>query len=332
MKQFSVLSLLVILFLTGCTGDRDRLQVDVSRIVMPPVKIHRYDLELFAVNKDQLPAELERLRPEYRFFLDTDLKDASKLSAMRQYLENPGNQEFFVAVKKRYNDLSRIEMQLSDAFRHMAWYIPEFKPPRVYAYISGGDYDFPVQFADSVLLVGLDNYLGEGFAPYSGDGLPAYRIARMTEDQIVPDCIRVLLKNYFPSQVPGNTLLDQIVDAGKRLYLLDAMLPGGEMRLKIGYTELQYNWMVRNERHVWAAMIANRMLYSTDGQLIRSFLADGPFSADFTRESPPRLGEWIGWQIVSQYMDKEPGTTLNLLMNEHDAQKILSRSGYKPVD
>jgi uncharacterized protein YjaZ len=121
-----------------------------------------------------------------------------------------------------------------------------------------------------------------------------------------------------------------MVEAGKRLLFVEAMMPQAEERLLIGYSKEQHEWIVKNEAHVWAAIIENRMLYTTDGKLIRTFMADGPFTAEFSKDAPARLGEWLGWQIVREYYEKNPEVTLQLVMTETDAQKILSNSGYKP--
>ena len=314
----------------GCGGKKQRLQVDVSKINLPLVQVHRYDLDLFRVNNAQLQQGLEELKPAYRFFLGTNLSDPDKLTDMKAYLENPRNIGFHAAVAGQYKDIHWLETELTDAFKHYLYYYPGLKIPRVYAYISGGDYDYPVQFADSVLLIGLDNYLGKDFKPYETDGIPFYRIIRMNSDNILPDCMKVLSNVTNPVQLPGNNLLEQMIEAGKRLYFVDAMIPEKEDRFKIGYTLVQQDWIIKNEAHVWAAIIENRMLYTTDGKLIRAFMADGPFTAEFSKESPPRMGEWLGWQIVRKYMENQPAVTLQEMMNEKDAQKILSMSEYKP--
>jgi len=51
---------------------------------------------------------------------------------------------------------------------------------------------------------------------------------------------------------------------------------------------------------------------------------------EFSKDSPPRLGEWIGLQIIRSYMQKNPEVTLAMMMQETDAQNILTLSGYKP--
>jgi hypothetical protein len=330
MIKGGVYFVLFLMILTGCGGGKHRLDVDVSGVAMADVKIHRYDADLFKVNMGQLQRELEALKPSYRFFLDADLADTAKLNDMKAYLENPRNIGFHAAADSQFQKISGLEKDLTLAFRHFLYYYPGFKSPRVYAYISGGDYDYPVQYADSVLLIGIDNYLGKDFKPYVSDGLSAYRINRMTPDFVVPDCMKVLGQITYPKQFPGNTLLEQMVEAGKRLLFIDAMIPATADRFKIGYSAEQFDWIVKNEAHVWAAIIENRMLFTTDGKLIRTFMADGPFTAEFSKESPARLGEWLGWQIVRKYYENQPDVTLQQLMAEPDAQKILNQSGFKP--
>ena len=330
MKNSGIYFVIFLMAFAGCSTGKKRTSVDVSNINQPLIQIHRYDLDLFKVNTAQLQQGLEALKPAYRFFLDADLSDPAKLTEMKAYLENPRNIGFYSAVAGQYKDITAMEKELTNAFKHYLYYYPGMKIPRVYAYISGGEYDYPVQFADSVLLIGFDNYLGKDFKPYITDGLPSYRILKMNSDNLLPDCMKVLSNVTHPEQLPGNNLLEQMIEAGRRLYFVDAMIPETGDRFKIGYTTAQQDWIVKNEAHVWAAIIENRMLYTTDAKLIRAFIADGPFTAGFSKEAPPRLGEWLGWQIVRKYMENNPAVTLQELMDEKDAQKILSLSGYKP--
>jgi len=331
MRRICILVIFISLLVASCSSGDKRLKVDVSDVKIPEVIIHRYDLDLFSMGKGPLQQGLEVLKPSYRFFLDTDLGNPVKLAEMKAYLENPRNVDFYQAVNSAYKDIGDLEKQMTFAFRHYLHYYPDSRLPVVFAYVSGGDYDYPVQFADSVLLIGLDNYLGGDYKAYVADGLPVYRLTRMTPGNIIPDCMRVLANITQPAAMPGNTLLEQMVEAGKKLYFIDAMIPGTPDRYKIGYSQSHYDWIRANESHVWAAIIENKMLFSADGQTIRVFMADGPFTAEFSKDSPARLGEWIGWQIVRHYMAENSAVTLPGLMSERDAQKILTESRYKPA-
>jgi len=328
--RFLLITFVLFAFITGCNWRKDRLKVDVSKISIPDVKIHRYDVDLFKIRIPDLQNGLEAIKNEYYFFLGTNLGDPKKLDEMRAYLENPRTIDFQKACIIPFTDLSDVEKGLTDAFRHWKYYFPDGNIPRVYSYISGGDYANPVRMADSVMLIALDTYLGKDFKPYFSDGLPAYKVERMTRAHIVADCAREIASTLCPENPSVMNLLDAMLDAGKRLYLTDALIPVVPGYLKMDYTPAQFEWVQKNESHVWASIIENRMLYSTDGQYFRMFLADGPCTMEFTKDSPPRLGEWIGLQIIRAWMQNNPDISLQQMIQEKDSQKILSKSGYKP--
>ncbi|MCX6281383.1 MAG: hypothetical protein NTU51_05425 [Bacteroidetes bacterium] len=328
MKQLPVLLIFIMIF-CGC-GRRSNMDADVSKIDCPPVKVQRYDLDLFNANTTGFRDDVTKLLPKYRLFLGDSLASPSKLASLKEYLDNPRNQDLIKAVRLKYPEVNDIEQGLTGAFKHFKYFFPSFRIPRVYAYISGGDYEYPVQYSDSVLLIGLDNYLGKDYAPYKADGVPLYSTDRMDERYVVPDCVRLLANSNFPVETGGGSLLDVMVESGKRLYIQDAILPQTPDRIKIGFTQAQYDWIKKNEFQVWAAIIENHMLYSNDGRIIRVFTSDGPFTVEFGKESPPLLGNWIGWQIVKQYMERNPDVAIERLLKEKDSQKILAGSKYKP--
>lgn len=327
--RFTLL-LLIILSFGACSWHKDRLKVDVSNIKVPDVTIHRYDRDLFKVPVNDIQRGLQQIQHEYYFFLGTNLDDPKKLDDMRAYLENPRNIDFQRTCEARYNDLSKVEKDLTELFRHWKFYFPGVKAPRVYTYISGGDYTDPVRLADSVMIIALDTYLGKDFKPYFGDGLALYQVERMNEDHIIPDCAKEIAGAIYQPPAAPATLLGGMIEAGKHQYLVDALIPDVPAWLKLNYSKSQYDWVVKNESHIWAALIENRLLYSSDGQYFRMFLSDGPYTMEFSKDSPSRLGEWIGLQIIRSYMQKNRDVTLQMLLQETDAQKILTLSGYKP--
>ena len=107
-------------------------------------------------------------------------------------------------------------------------------------------------------------------------------------------------------------------------------MPDMEDTLKIGFTKKQVDWCEKHEKDIWGLLIKNKFLYSTELDVISKFTGEGPFTTGLAKESPARTGVWIGWRIVRNYMNKNSKITLEELMNENDAQKILSTSKYKP--
>jgi len=125
-------------------------------------------------------------------------------------------------------------------------------------------------------------------------------------------------------------LLDNMLFRGKVMYLLSVFMPNEKPEDIMGYSDEQWKWTKKNEKEIWATIIDQKHLFSTDLQLIRKYMNDAPFTAPVSQESPGRLGTWIGWQIVESYMNRNTKVSLTDLMKDSNYQKILEESGYRP--
>lgn len=318
------------LLLFSCNENNNRWQIQTPDTGFSKPEIKRYEKELFQINKNKLKQELAGISDEYSFFLDADLEDTLNLIQIYEYITDPKLIILYEESEQQFEDLDWLKEDLSDVFSYYAYYFPDEKVPAVYTYISGIQFEQPVIYADSVLIIGLDNYLGEDYPTYKQLGLPKYMRKRMDPAYISNDCVKAISSSKMPVAVESRTLLDEMIKRGKQLYLTDIMLPFTSDSIKIGYSGKQINWCKENESDIWAFIIRNELLYSADFLTTRKFLQDGPFTKGFGRESPGRLGEWIGWQIVRSYMNNNRETTVNELLKEDDAQKILKTSAYKP--
>ena len=118
---------------------------------------------------------------------------------------------------------------------------------------------------------------------------------------------------------------------GKILYFKDVMIPFKTDEEKIGYTEDELSWARQNEKSMWEFFIEREMLYDTNAQLTGRFINAAPFTKfnlQFDSESPGRLGQYVGWQIVRSFM-KNNDIKLNKML-QMDALEIFSKSRYKP--
>jgi hypothetical protein len=149
------------------------------------------------------------------------------------------------------------------------------------------------------------------------------------KERIVVDIAEKLSESIQKTR--NRQFIDVLVNKGKQLYLMNAILPEVSEELLIGYSMDKLNWAIINEEEVWRYFIENKLLYSTDGNLQKRFIGNGPFSKfymDIEKDSPGRIGVWIGWRIVKAYM-KNNSVTLQEMM-ETDASEIFKLSKYKP--
>jgi len=97
----------------------------------------------------------------------------------------------------------------------------------------------------------------------------------------------------------------------------------------MGYNENQIQWCEDNEFAIWKFFIDKGLLYSNDQTMIIKYLNPAPFSKGMPKESPGQVAQWVGWQIVKEFMGKN-NFTLEQLMSNNNAQFILQKSSYKP--
>ena len=143
--------------------------------------------------------------------------------------------------------------------------------------------------------------------------------------------IRAFIELKF-EQEPSIVFIERAVQQGKIYYMLDALCPEMPDTIKIQYSNTKLNWIKAVEKEMWIDFVNRKVLYEKDGFENDKYFSDGPFTnaPNVSRDSPPRVGEWLGWQIVRKYMENHSTVTLPELMNEKDLMKIFKDSGYRP--
>jgi len=315
------------MLISGCqTGIKPQQQVQAK---VENVKIVDYGQALFSLDPAKVKEGLDSLSGEFHFFIG-DKPDTLKVIQIQDFISDPFNRGLFEKSRSVYPDLVFLEDGLTKTFGKIKTAYPEFQVPRVYTYISGLLYEFPVQNIDSVIVIGIDMFLGWDFEGYRAAALPVYLTRRMEPQNIIPECSRQIAFSLLPQNPQPRTLLDQMILHGKVLYAMDLFLPETPDSLKIGYTKSQMEWCHENEAALWRLLIDQELLFRNDAALSTRFIQDGPFTTGLPSGSPAMLGRWMGWQIVRSYMKKNSGTSLQQLFNLADSQDILSQSGYKP--
>ncbi|MDX8340846.1 hypothetical protein SLH46_16735 [Draconibacterium sp. IB214405] len=228
-----------------------------------------------------------------------------------------------------FNNTKKLEKGLKKAFKYYSYHFPEKELPTIYTYTSG--FNQSVVTAENIIGISLDKYLGRDCNYYQQlSTTPQYKIQNMHKDKILSDVAFAWAITEFEHEDRATNLLGNMVEKGKLMYLVDAMLPDMQDSLKIGYTTQQLEWCQMNEPQMWTYLIEHEMLYTSKRMDIIRYINPSPTTSGFPLDSPGRTGVWIGWQIVRQYMKKHPEVTLPELMANYDFQQILNDSGYNP--
>ncbi len=318
MRKSFILFVLAIA-LISC-NNKSKVETAVEEIPLD-LKVTRFD-KLFFETK---PQDLGKLKQQFPYLFPQGNQDTVWTNKM----QNPLWRELYTEVQKKYSNFSLVQTQIEDLFKHIKYYYPEVKKPKVITLISEMDYNTKAIYANSLVFVSLELYLGKDHKFYANE-FPDYMRQNFEENQIAPDLATSfgLRKIAFPRD---KSLLSMMIYAGKDLYLKDKLLPELTDEVKIGYTKNQITWCQENESYMWRYFIDGNLLYDSDPKLPNRFINPAPFSKfylEIDNESPGRVGAWMGWQIIRSYMDNNETTLQEML--KMDAKELFEKSKYKP--
>ena len=299
-------------------------------------EIHRYDIDLFTLDQKNLAEGVRQLSQKYpSFLIEPDVwKDPQMMQGLKGYLNDKYMKDLYREVNKQFGDMSDIHDQLKGGLVHYLYYFPEAKVPEFYTILEGVDMSegsprYCYSIEDTIVLM-PDWYLGAHNKLYELYRVDKYLRAKCEKRYMAIDCFRELISERHLPQRTAITLLDRMIDAGKALYFTEMMFPDAPAADVIGYDDKQMAWAKVNQANVWNYMMEKEMVFSKNEDVARRMVGISPETKPF-KGSPGRMGAYIGWMIVINYMQNNPKITLPELMAEKDSRKILDQSGYKPL-
>lgn len=338
--------LLLTLVLMAC-GDRKTPDVSDIKVTLT---VHRFEQEFFALDTNNVMPGLLQLSRQYPNFL-TDyaqhilgLPPFSDSGTQSQKLVKRFIREYQPvkdSADRLFRNFENIEEEVKKGLQYVKYYFPEYKlPTRLITFIGPMDAYYEASmggYGDVItqdgLAVGLQLHMGRNYSLYKSEMgqllYPTYISSRFTPENIPVNCMKNVIDDIYPESLTGKSLVEQMVEKGKRLYVLDKILPHTPDSLKIGYTGRQLKGCLENEGLIWNHFLTNNLLYNNDPGTVKDYVNDGPFTQALGEGSPGFIGLFVGWQIVKKYMEKNSKLTLPQLLKT-DARKLFGESKYKP--
>ena len=322
---------LLVIFVVSCTkseGCKKKLNVPYQKMEPKEVEIVEFNKALFAIDTANFEAEYRAMIPQFQDFL-IENPDEEEIAYMYDFVTDTFMLKINDLVEETFPDIELVADEVRDVYQHFRYYYPEFEIPTTYTYVSGIYTNRPDIVSDEYVLIGLDFYLSNKDLVYDMIGFPRYMSRRCQPVYLTRDLAEELYYHSFGNRVNQKSVLAEMVEQGKKLYFIEAMNPSLPDSVILGYSRQQMEWAEDNEGAVWAAVIGNKMLYNNVLDHRRMLFNDGPFTAAFGNDSPSRLGDFLGLQIVRSFMSNND-ETLTEMIKLTDYQDILQRSKYKP--
>lgn len=340
--------LLTASFINGCSSSEEEVPIDD---IVLDLKTNRLDLEMYAAASAlQKNPELDSMEIYQKHFAqsrdfivdwmyygqDSGLTDNILASLMYSFVSDSAAQTLLDTFSHSFPpEVIDLEAMLTDPLKRFRHYFPNKAVPAVVSFVDG--YPRTAQggleqlfISRQFIGIGLQYFMGPSFKYYPSD-LPKYIRRRCTPEHLPALVIHRLAKALVPPpRLESNpVLVDYVVHEGIKMYMVDKLLgPTTHDTLKLFYTAEQLDWANFYEGKAYLDMLES--LYDIDAEQVRRYVEDSPFTSQLNRGSAPRLGQFLGWKIVSAYMEKHPEQHLDGLTQRTDYQKIFQGAKYRP--
>ncbi len=328
-----LLSLFTIIFYS-CDSDRLLIPVPDESVSIEMLRVEQEFSDVKSASDMKYVHEnLKVTIPDlYAYYLGVCLKagrmeDSTVHENLLLFLEDPYMIKVHKQLSENFEDLSEEVNEINEGMNYLKYYFPNGTLPK-YLVTYNSAFSNSVVSSPLEIGIGLERYLG-------GDNelikeLPEQVFFQYIKDQmerkfLSRDVMMSWLGTHYFSEIDDNTTIaEQLVEWGKLYYVVEATLPRKDKDIILRYTPEDMDWAMENENAFWKYLVEENTLFKRDHKIARNIFGDGPFTPGLPidEKAPPRLGHFLGWRMVKNFMDSEKDVTIEELANV-DYKKIL---------
>ncbi|MEP7255621.1 MAG: hypothetical protein ABI666_07575 [Ferruginibacter sp.] len=329
---------LTCMFLISCNSsdkapDVSNIKIDLSTM--------RFEQDLFKLDTLNFATNLDVLQAKYPSFgenflatvLNCDPKWPADTTSIYVHSFINAYRRVYDTTQIVFKDFTPYEKEIKKGLQYVKYYFPNYREPKkIITYIGPLD-GYGDILSEDAIIVGLHHHLGKNYSLYKSELVqqtyPAYISNRFEPDYIAVNCMKNIVSDLYPEKMDDKPLVQQMVEKGKRLFLLSKLLPGADEYKLIGYSKEQLKAVYEHEAAVWDLFVQNNFLQTIDNNIIKNYIGESPKTQELGEASPGNIGSFAGWQIVKKFMGKNSKMSLTELMTT-DAETIFQQAKYKP--
>lgn len=312
-------------FLTGC--ERNPLDIDSSKVT---IDLPYYNLDSAFVKSDKsdllmLNKQLsEEMQDAYFYVLGRCLRinapdDSIVVDAINNFRTDPYIADLEKRIEARFYPVGKRHQKIVSAFKNLKFHFPGMRLPKKVVY-ANCLFESSAFSTENEIVMGLERYLGEKeplIQKLPPDVFFNWIKQGMDERYMERDAVcSWLVANHVP-EVDGN-LAESIVYWGKVIYLTQSAFPKEKASLSLRYSEDDFKWAEENELAFWNYLKNEKLLFKINERDKANFLSPAPFTIGLPEKGPDRLGQFLGWKMVRNYMQKNDVSLPTLLATPYN--------------
>lgn len=284
----------------------------------PKITEIRFDSAFFAMDSLHFESDLAKLVQLYPPFSEDYF---NRILMMPSKKESKKILSFYKAYLPIYQETTKVQAskkatpEIAAAFKRFHFYFPTYQLPKQLIYFIGPLETYGNVVTKEGLAIGLQLYMGATSSWYYSEQIntiyPTYISRQFAPEYIVVNCVQNILNDYEPIAINGKQLIEQMIEIGKRQYILSQCLPNASDTLLLGYTGNQLKAIEESKGDIWTFLSSQNKLFSVDPSLKAAILTEAPYNDYFGEDIPGNVGKYIGYKIVKSWMKQQDGKSKN---------------------
>jgi hypothetical protein len=284
----------------------------------PTIRAIRFDSAFFAMDTLHFESDLAKLVQAYPQFSADYFNRILMLSSKK---ETKKILAFYKAYLPIYQATTKVQASIkatpdmTDAFKRFHYYFPAYSLPTQIIYFIGPLETYGNVVTKDGLAIGLQLYMGAKSSWYYSEQIntiyPTYISRQFAPEYIVVNSMQNILNDYDVLEMNGKQLIEQMIEIGKRQYILGQCIPTASDTLLLGYTGVQLKAIQENKGDIWTFLSSQNRLFSVDPNLTSAILREAPYNDYFGEDIPGNVGKYIGYLIVESWMNQQKGKLKN---------------------
>ncbi len=306
----------------SCRSGEDR-----SLSAESPFKIVRLD----RVARDYKASEEQpdSLARGTELLLELLKESGSPVTDFEEYSQSRLITVFQPDIESRLGELDSVEMVLATVIDRLHESFPKVKIADIYGIVT--PYRQSVIVSDSIILLGLNHYLGSDYPGYSSfDSYSLYRKNKSMIPVEIAEAALSLAYPYLPDE--ESTVLSRMLYEGALLNAVTEVVPEVTVGMLLGYDDDQLKMVSTNESRIWQTLIERKLLYSNDPMDAARLMNPAPATGIISASLPGMAGRYIGYQIIKSYLTHNPDKSLADMLSPdfYNSQSALIDARYVP--
>ena len=321
-RKFSLLLLLVGLF--SCQEDPYKVDLENVKHI---VRYHNLDSAFrYAHSNQQRKLITELLKEDFDlsqfcfpYALQVSTKtDSAFLNGLQRTFAHPFNKKVSQALDQRSTWRYKTFAQIEAGLKRLHFLAPKV-PVGKDVYFTYTQFAASAYASSKAIVLGQERYLGQNHGVIAA--LPAQQFYGWIKEGMEPqyatsDALLIWLSTNVLKATDEN-LASEMIRWGKLLAILEIISPEVQMHNHLRYTEADFQWALKAERGFWEYLVDQQFLFKTDQELNMNLLNEGPYTIGLPQESPDRMGRFLGYRIVKQYIEANQPSISTLLQTPY---------------